>query len=206
MAGATADADARDQRQDQILRRDAGRQAAIDAHLAGSRPRLQQALAGEDVLDLARADAEGQRAEGTVRRGVAVATDDRHPGLRQPEFRPDDMDDAAMGARHAMQGDAELGGIRLHLPDLRRRQRVGDRHVQRGRRNRVIHRGDGPLGTTHLQPALAKTAESLWRGHLVHEVEVDVEDRRRIGSFGNDVRLPDLFEECFWHDQSVAVG
>ena len=35
-----------------------------------------------------------KRAERAVRRGVAVAADDRHPGLGEPELRADDVDDA----------------------------------------------------------------------------------------------------------------
>jgi hypothetical protein len=45
------------------------------------------------VLDLGRADAERQRAEGAVRRRVAVAADDRHPRLRQPLLGADDVHD-----------------------------------------------------------------------------------------------------------------
>ena len=51
-----------------------------DPHRAG--PVLGQGLRGQHVLDLAGADAEGERAEGAVRRGVAVAADDGHAGLR----------------------------------------------------------------------------------------------------------------------------
>ena len=49
--------------------------STVDGH--GGRPLLGQGLGGQDVLDLAGADAEGQGAEGTVGRGVAVAADDR---------------------------------------------------------------------------------------------------------------------------------
>ena len=60
---------------------------------------LRQHLRREHVLDLARADAERERAERAVRRGVAVAADDRLPRLRQPELGADDVDDAlAVGA------------------------------------------------------------------------------------------------------------
>jgi hypothetical protein len=43
--------------------------------------RLHQALRGQDVFDFAGTDAEGQRAEGAVRAGVAVAADNRLAGL-----------------------------------------------------------------------------------------------------------------------------
>jgi hypothetical protein len=46
------------------------------------------------VLDLGRADAEGQRAEGAMRRGVAVAADDGHARQGEALLRPDDVHDA----------------------------------------------------------------------------------------------------------------
>jgi hypothetical protein len=49
-----------------------------------------------DVLDLARADAEGHRAEGTVRRGVAVAADDGDARHRETQLRADDVHDALL--------------------------------------------------------------------------------------------------------------
>ena len=88
------------------------RQRAVDAHLQRRRAPLQQALRGQHVLDLAGADAEGERAEGAVGGGVAVAADDGHARLREPELGPDDVHDAAAvrRARRAARAsrDAEL--------------------------------------------------------------------------------------------------
>ena len=97
VAGRAADADLRDEREDHVLGADARRQRAVDADLQRLRLALQQALRREHVLDLARADAERERAERAVRRGVAVAADDRHARLREAELRPDDVDDALLG-------------------------------------------------------------------------------------------------------------
>ena len=87
-AGAAADADARDERQDDVLGGDARAQRAIHAHLKRLRFALQQALRGQHVLDFAGADAERQRAECAVRGGVAIAADHGHAGLRQAQFGP----------------------------------------------------------------------------------------------------------------------
>ena len=57
------------------------------------RPLLHHALGREHVLDLGGADPEGQRAEGAVGRGVAVAADDRHPRLGDAQLRADHVDD-----------------------------------------------------------------------------------------------------------------
>ena len=69
---------------------------------------LQERLRGEDVLDLAGADAERQGAERAVRRGVAVAADDRHAGLRVAELGTHDVDDALVEVPQSVVLDAEL--------------------------------------------------------------------------------------------------
>jgi hypothetical protein len=93
MAVPTSHADAGQERQDDVLGGHAGVQRAVDAHLERLRPALEQRLGGEDVLDLGRADAERQRAEGAMGGGVRVAAHDRHPRLCQPQLRTDDVHD-----------------------------------------------------------------------------------------------------------------
>src|SRR3954447_14367829 len=82
------DAHLPDGAEDEILGGDAEAEVALvaDAHRLGLG--LDEALGGEDVLDLARADAEGQRAERAVRRRVAVAADDRKAGWVAAELGP----------------------------------------------------------------------------------------------------------------------
>jgi hypothetical protein len=102
----------------------AERARVADPH--GARPGLHQALRGEHVLDLARADPEGQRPEGAVGRGVRVAADDGHPGLRDAELGADDVDDALVGRAQREDRDAELRAVALQRLDLRARERVAD--------------------------------------------------------------------------------
>ena len=64
------------------------RQRPVDATCIVVGLSLKQALRREDVLDLARADAEGERAERAVRRRVAVAADDGQPGCVSPSSGP----------------------------------------------------------------------------------------------------------------------
>ena len=77
---------------------------AVDGDGHGARPALGQGLGGEHVLDLAGADAEGQRAEGAVGGGVAVAADDGHARLGEALLGPDDVDDALAGVAHRVAG------------------------------------------------------------------------------------------------------
>src|SRR3546814_414789 len=84
----------------EILRMDMRRQRALDRHSHVARAALADRLRREHMFDLRRPDPEGERPERAVGRGVAVAADDRHPGLRTSLLGPDDMDDAAARIAH----------------------------------------------------------------------------------------------------------
>src|SRR3546814_7675213 len=108
---AAAGADATDDREDQVLGGGALGELALhrDGHRAG--PGLGQRLGGEDVLDLAGADAEGQRAERAMGGGVAVAAHDRHARQGAPLLRPVHVEAALVRVAHAVVRDDELGGV-----------------------------------------------------------------------------------------------
>jgi hypothetical protein len=78
-----------------------------------------EALRGQDVLDLARADAEGKGAEGAVGGGVAVAADDGGAGEGEALLGADDMDDALSLVTEAEVGDAEFLDVVLEGDTLR---------------------------------------------------------------------------------------
>ena len=121
-AGSAADADARDQVQNDVLRADAVLQRAVDPHLIGLRGRLQQALRGEHMLDLAGADAERQRAESAMGCGVAVAANDGHARLRQALLGPDDVNDSLFFAVRPEAGNAEIAAVLFQLRRSARRR------------------------------------------------------------------------------------
>ena len=151
---------------------------------------LEQRLGGEDHLDLARPDAEGERPEGAVSGGVRVAADDRHARLRQAQLRPDDVDDPLAGRALAVERDPELLAVQLDLAQLVAGQLVGDgeRRVERG--DRMVGGGDGLVGAADLDATLAQAGERLRAGDLVDEMKVDREDGRRAGVGGHDVASP----------------
>ena len=120
-----------------------GREPAVDADLVGLRVALEQRLGGQDHLDLARPDAERERPERAVGRGVRVAAHDGHARLGQAQLRADDVDDALARRADAVERDAELGAVRLQLADLGGGLLVEDRQAARRRRDRVVGRRDG---------------------------------------------------------------
>ena len=157
----------------------------VDAHRL--RPPLRQRLGGQDVLDLARADAERERAEGAVRGRVRVAADDGHARLGQPELRPDHVDDAVAAVAERIQAHAELGTVarervELLLGQLVRLAGPGGDVVVGGR--------DGAVGPAHPPAGGAQPLECLWARDLVHQVQVDEEQ-----VIADQMVVPDLLEQ-----------
>jgi hypothetical protein len=187
--------DSRDQGQDDVLGADAGREPSIDPDLVGLRPALEEALRGEHHLDLARADPERERPKGAMGRGMAVAADDGHPRLGQPELGADDVHDALVRGAQAVQRDPELAAVIGEHLDLRSGHLVRDRQGAIVGRDRVVRRRHGLAGPADLQPTPAQARERLRAGHLVDEMEIDRQDGRRAGLLADDVIAPDLLDE-----------
>ena len=120
---------------------------AVDLDRHRLRPPLGQRLGGEHVLDLGGADPEGERAEGAVRRGVAVAADDRHARLGEALLRPDDVDDALVRVAHRVERDAELGAVGVERLELASRDLVLDRLVDVLGRHVVVRRREREIGS-----------------------------------------------------------
>jgi hypothetical protein len=193
VAGAAGGADLADDGQRDVLRRDAGTDFAVDLdeHALGALG--DQGLRGQHVLDFGGADAEGQRAEGAVGGGVAVAAHHGHAGQRRAVLRADDVDDALVGVLegevHQRAEVADVGVERLHL---QARDRVLDAFVPVVGRRVVVGVGDHALLAPRLAAGQAQALEGLRAGHLVHEVAVDVEQARAVGFLADDVRFPEF--------------
>ena len=180
-----------------------GCQPAFHAHLAGLRLALQQALRGQHVLDLAGADAEGQRAKRAVGGGVAVAAHDRHARLGQAQLRTDDVHDALAAGCPGRTAGCQTrgscppsGGFAWRPSHQRRPCALGEPSVRAGG-DAVIHRGDGRSGRRTFSPRCAQPGERLRRGHLVDQVQVDVQDGRRIRLLRDDMADPRSFQTAF---------
>ena len=130
-------------------------------------------------------DAECQRAQRPVSTGVGIPADNRLAGLRGAEFRSDDVDDAAFVAVHAAKLKSEIFAVALHLPDLLEGGRLAD-HLELLQRSDgnggrgVIHGGQRLVRPAHLQAGIPQQTERLGTGDLMHEMQVDIKDRRRI--------------------------
>ncbi|GJC96846.1 flp pilus assembly protein TadG [Colletotrichum higginsianum] len=112
-AGAAGGADLANGVQDDVLGADAGGQLAVDLYPHVLAPLGDQALGGQDVLDLAGADAEGQGTEGAVGRGVAVTAHDGGAGQSEALFGADDVDDTLSLVAKAEVGEAKVLDVLL---------------------------------------------------------------------------------------------
>ncbi len=151
------------------------------------------------MLDLARADAEGERAERAVGGGVAVPADDRHAWLGEAELRTDDVDDPLTGVVHRVQPDTEVGAVLAQGLDLGGRDRVRDRAQRVDGRDVVVLGGDGEIRAAQRSTGQSERLESLRAGHLVYEMQVDVEQVGFAVGTPDDVSVPDLLRECAPH-------
>ena len=206
VALAAAGAGVRDQGEHQVLGGDAVRQAAVDGDGHRLGPGLRQGLGGEHVLDLGGADAERDRAEGTVGRGVGVAAHDRHARLGQPELGADDVDDALLDVAERVEAYAEVGAVLAQRLDLRARDRIGDRLVPVDRRDVVVLGREGEVGSTYGAVGETESVEGLRRRHLVEEVEVDVEEVGLPRRAADDVLVPDLLGQGLAHDTDLLLS
>ena len=178
----------------------------VDRDRHGLLCQLRKRLGGEHVLDLACSDAERQGAKRAVCTRVAVPTDNGHAGLGETEFGPDHVHDALIGIAHRVVGHAELSGIRPQNVELLLRDRVGDRHGLVGRWHIVIFGGDGQIGPSYRSAAESESLEGLWRSDLVHQVQVDVEQRLAIVVGLDDVVVPDLLAESTWCHLQTSIA
>ena len=127
------------------------------------------------MLDFTGADAKRERAECAVRARMAVAANDRHTGLRQAKFRSDDVHDALFARANVEERDAEVGAISSQHLDLFSCDWISNWQSSIGSWHVVIDCGDCQLRTTHGTICCPQAIESLGRGNLVNQVQIDVE-------------------------------
>ncbi len=134
---------------------------------------------------------------------MAVTAHHRHAGLGQPQLRADDVHDALFDVAHPMQPDAELFAVAAERFHLRARNGVGDRLVDVDRWHVVVLGGDGQIWPVHRAPGQPQPVERLRTGHLVHEVQIDIDQvgltcRAFTRAEGDDVVVPDFFCHGAW--------
>ena len=173
-----------------------GASAAVDRDAHVLRLGLPQRLRRQHMGDLGGADAEGERADRAMRRRVAVAANYDHSGLAQALLGPDHMHDALPAVLEAEQRHAGRPRVSLEILDHGSASGLIDGgEVAAKRRYVMVGRRERTIGTTHRQVPLLKHAESIARS-VMHEMAIDVQQRRAIQACLDHMRGPDLIEHC----------
>jgi len=161
-----------------------------DAHVPGML--REQCLRRQHMLDLACADAEGERGKRAMRGRVAVAADDGRARQRPTLFRPHDVHDALADIVHRQILDAEFARVGFELGNLIARLRIGDPLGAILGRHIVICDRQSEFGASHLAMRSPEAFERLWARHFVHEMAIDIKHRRLARRLMHQMRVPDL--------------
>ena len=137
VADAAVRAEQADDVEDDVLRIDSGAEVAVHLDAAHFHFLKRDGLRGENVADLAGADAESDRAERAVSRRVRVAASDRGAGLGDALLGSDDVDDALFAGGEVEIGDPEIIAVLADRIDHHPPHHpVAARHCSRLRRHR----------------------------------------------------------------------
>ena len=176
--------------QNNVLGAGPGREVAVNAHTHGLEGRNGQSLGGQDVLDLAGANAEGQGPESAVRGRVGIPTHHCHARLGQTQLGADGVDNALVGVAQGVQAHPELGAVGAQGLNLGATGEVGDGQVNIEGGGVVVLGGQGQVGAADSAAGQPQALESLGAGDLVDKVEVDVEQVRGPVSPPGDDMVP----------------
>ena len=167
-----------------------GRHLALEADAQGLGAALHQRLRRQHMRQLARADAEGQRAHAAVRAGVAVAAHDQAAGQAQPQLRPHHVHDALAGLADVEQADAGLAWSRragpassstptLEVPARPCALEMAWSGVAKVR-----------CGLWTLMPRSLQIEQAARAAEVVQQVPVDVQQVGVVAEIGDHVRCP----------------
>ena len=134
-------------------------------------------------------------AERAVGRGVRVAAHDDHARLGEPQLGADDVHDPLLQGVQIEQLHPELAGVPPEGIELAGGDLVGDGQPPVPGGHVMVHCGLGQVGPAYPAPGQAEPLEGLGRGYLVHQVKIDVEQRRPTRLLVDDMGVPDLLEQ-----------
>src|SRR5262249_29549857 len=129
------------------------------------------------MFDFRSPDTESERTECAVGAGVAVAADDGHARLCETEFWADDVHNSLLRRIDIKQPDAKFAAVLLQRLNLLLCDRIEDRSAAWLGRDIVIDSRDSAQSLPHFAAGGAKTVKRLRGCHLVHQVQIHIEQR-----------------------------
>ncbi len=163
-----------DDGENHVLGVDAGAERAVDDDPHVLWLALPQGLGRQHVTDLGSADAERERAERPMGRGVTVAADHDHAGLAEPLLRPNHVHNSLPPVAQPEQCQACCLGVCFQIFDNSPAVRLIDRSEIMGeRRDVMVRRCKGAVGPPYSQPLFLQHAEGITRA-VVDEMAIDM--------------------------------
>ena len=141
----------------------------------------------------------GKRA---VRRGMRVATHHGHARQRRTVFRADDMHDAlALILERKVGQRADFADIGVQRLDLLTGDRILDPLLPVVGRRIVVGRGHNRTHPPRLAPCQLEPLKGLRTGDFVHQMTIDIDQRRAVRVLANHMAEPQLFVKrlCLLH-------
>ncbi len=160
------------------------------------------------MFDLGSADAESQRAESAMRRGMAVAANHHHAGVDETMLRHNNMNHTVIRVCHVIQLQAVHAAVFSHGFDLFFGNRIGNRQVAIFGRYAVIHRSKNAVRIAHLATGQTQTFKGLGTGDFMHQMSINIKQRSLPGLINDKVAVPDFFVHGLFHSvfQSLHTG
>ena len=192
MARGAGSADLADDGEDNVLARDTEAERAVD----GNTHRLWLALpkSRKDMRHFRGADAKGERAQRTMRRGMAVATDQRDSRQGDAELRPDDMGDPVHARVQPEMMDPEaLCVVRQLFEDTAHLVVLDLGDGLDVSRPVMVRRSEGQVRAPNLAALILQLAEALARA-IMTKVPVDKEQGLPVVSLKYDMGAPQFLE------------
>ena len=133
-----------------------------------------------------------ERAKGAMRRGMAVAADDRGARKGEALFGADDMDNSLAEVALVEIFDAKFLGIGGELRNLNAAFGIVDAMRAVRRRHIVIDHGERLLRRADTPAAQPQALEGLRARHLMHQVAVDINQTGAIRIRMDEMIVPNL--------------
>ena len=152
------------------------------------------------MFNLGGPDAHCHTAEGTVRAGMRITTNDGHSRQNRPVFRADHMDNTLTQILEREIGQrAHFTNIRVERFHLLARDRVFNAAFPEIGRRVVVRRRDDRRIAPRFALRQSQPLEGLRTRHFMHEVAVNVNQRSTIGIFLHHMALPKFVIQVLRH-------
>ena len=134
---------------------------------------------------------------------MRIAADDRHSRLRQALFRPENMNDPLFDGIQIIEFNAEFLTIFAKRFDLLCRNRIFEWKVPVFRRNGMIDSCKSEVRASDLSIFEPQPFKRLRRSDFVDQVQIDVQKRRFVRFFVDEMRFPNFVVKRFHRSQTA---